>query len=359
MSGYDLGEVLRSQLQNQTTVPAARDIETITGEIIEAKRVGGEAIITIGQRLIEAKEVLPHGAWLPWLTERVEYSERTARNFMRIAREWTNRQALADLGAAKALALLALPPEEREKFMEENHVVDGEEKNVIDMTSRELERAIRERDEARKALETAKADMETAEASRAKMEQDFSTLENLQRAAVESEAQAREELEALRAELRKLQDRPVDVAVQTVVDQEAVEKARAEAIAEMQAKLDKAQAAKKDAEEKRKAAEKKLEEAKKQAGANADILSRAEKAERELAEARRQLDAAAKAEKQASVAADPEAAMFRVYFDQAQETVNKLRGLLMKARKREDQTAAEKLKTAIMALSDAMRRAAE
>jgi len=27
-----------------------RDIETITGEILEAKRVGGEAIITIGQR---------------------------------------------------------------------------------------------------------------------------------------------------------------------------------------------------------------------------------------------------------------------------------------------------------------------
>ncbi len=45
--------------------------------------------------------MLPHGEWLPWLTEQVEFSERTARNFMRLAREWTNRQALADLGAAK------------------------------------------------------------------------------------------------------------------------------------------------------------------------------------------------------------------------------------------------------------------
>lgn len=31
--------------------------------------------------------MLPHGAWLPWLEEQVEFSERTARNFMRLARE--------------------------------------------------------------------------------------------------------------------------------------------------------------------------------------------------------------------------------------------------------------------------------
>ena len=101
--------------------------------------------------------MLPHGEWLPWLTEQVEFSERTARNFMRLAREWTNRQALADLGAAKALTLLALPPEEREQFMAENHIVNGEEKTVIDMTSRELEKAVKERDEALRAAEEAKA----------------------------------------------------------------------------------------------------------------------------------------------------------------------------------------------------------
>ena len=136
--------------------PAAmRDIETITGEILEAKRVGGEAILTIGQRLIEAKALLSHGEWLPWLNEKCEFSERTARNFMRLAKDWTNRQALADLGASKALALLALPESEREEFLSEKHQVNGEEKTVIDMTSRELEKAIRERDAARMAAEQA------------------------------------------------------------------------------------------------------------------------------------------------------------------------------------------------------------
>lgn len=89
-----------------------RGIEAITQEILDAKRRGGEAILTIGRCLTEAKQALPHGEWLPWLNERVEFSERTARNFMRLSREWSNRQALADLGAAKALTLLALPAEE-------------------------------------------------------------------------------------------------------------------------------------------------------------------------------------------------------------------------------------------------------
>lgn len=82
---------------------AERGIESITAEILQLKQDAGNAILGIGQRLIEAKAMLPHGEWLPWLTEQVEFSERTARNFMRLAREWTNRQALADLGAAKAL----------------------------------------------------------------------------------------------------------------------------------------------------------------------------------------------------------------------------------------------------------------
>ena len=68
-----------------------RDIEVITQEILDAKRRGGEAILTIGRCLTEAKQALPHGEWLPWLNERVEFSERTARNFMRLSREWSNR----------------------------------------------------------------------------------------------------------------------------------------------------------------------------------------------------------------------------------------------------------------------------
>ena len=334
---------------NQPDPAGTRDIETVTAEIIQLQQDAGNAIIRIGKRLIEAKAMIPHGEWLPWLAEEVGYSERVAQSFMRLAREWeSNPKALSDLGATKALKLLVLPPEEREMFMAEN--------NVVDMTSRELEKAIRERDEARQAAEAAQADARSAEESRAKMEADMRALENIHRCAQEGEAQARDALAKAQAELKELRERPVDVAVE--VDQKAVDVARAEAIAEMQTKVDQAEAARKEAEKKRKEAEKALGEAKKQAGANAAILSRAEKAEAELAEARRQLEAAAKAESASIVNQNGDLAMFNVLFSQTQDQVNKMHGLRLKLGK-DDGVLDEKLKTAINALADAVRRCAE
>jgi len=354
-----MGAFAQSLAQAETVVPAAeRDIETITEEILEAQRIGGEQTLIIGKGLLEVKAKLSHGEWLTWLAERINYSERTAQRLMRIAREWSNPTAVSDLGARKALLLLSLPPEERESFMAENHIVDGEEKNVIDMTSRELEKAIRERDEARKAMEAAQADARSAEESRAKMEADMAALESIHKAAQEGEAQAREELEKVQAELQALRDKPVEVAVETVVDQEAVKKAREDAIAEMKAKVDKAEAARKSAEEKRKTAEAALDDAKKRAESNAEAQARAEAAERDLAEARRQLEAASKSEVRAAISSDADLASFKLLFDQTQTQVNQLHGLLLKVRGR-DETTAGKLRNALLALADMVKGCAE
>ena len=311
-----------------------RGIEAITREILDAKRRGGEAILTIGRCLSEAKQALPHGEWLPWLTEQVEFSPRTAQNFMRLAREWSNTQALADLGAAKALTLLALPTEEREAFISENHVVDGEEKTVIDMTSRELERAIRERKEAQEAAAKAQAEASAAEQARAKMEEDMKLLNVRLSGAQEDREQAAQAVARLEAQLAELKEKPVDVAVETVVDQAAIEKARAEAVAGMQAKLDQAREAKKRAEDKQKIAEEALEQA------------------------RLQLEEQAREEKKAALGADKDLAQFEVLFDQTQSNVYKMQGILLKVRGR-DETAAGKLCKAIRALAEAVGRCAE
>lgn len=311
-----------------------RDIEVITQEILDAKRRGGEAILTIGRCLTEAKQTIPHGEWLPWLNERVEFSERTARNFMRLSREGSNRQALADLGAAKALTLLALPAEERESFIAENHVVGGEEKTVIDMTSRELERAIRERKEAQEAAAKAQAEASAAEQARAKMAEDMKLLNARLSGAQEDREQAAQAVARLEAQLAELKEKPVEVAVETVVDQAAIEKARAEAVAGMQDKLDKAREAKKRAEDKQKIAEEALEQA------------------------RLQLEGQAREEKKAALGADKDLAQFEVLFDQTQSNVYKMQGILLKVRGR-DETAAGKLCKAIRALAEAVGRCAE
>lgn len=305
----------------------ARDIAIVTAEIIQLKQDAGNAILAIGDRLIEAKSMLSHGEWLPWLTEQVEFSESTAQRFMRLSREWRNPSALTDLGATKALTLLALPPEEREQFIEAHHTVNGEDKTVIDMTSRELEQAIRERDEARLTAEAAQANARSAEESWAKMEADMALLREQCRSSQEAVSAAQKELEELRA-------RPVDVAVMAV-DQEKIDAARAEAAAEMQSKVDKAKTARDKAEEKCKAAE------------------------AALADANAKLAAAAKAEAKTRISNDRDLAAFELLFGQAQEIANKLHGLLIKARGREDSSQADGMQKALTRLAELIGKAAE
>ena len=323
MSKPDLGRIIA---QTMAKPVEGRTIETITDEILDAKRTGGEAILTIGRCLIEAKDMLPHGEWLPWLNERVELSERTAQKFMRLAQKWSNPSALADLGATKALMLLALPEEERDEFIEDH--------NVIDMSTRQLEQAIKERDEARKAAEAAKVDASAAEQARAKMEADMAATKNLLESARADADSAGSRARVLEEKLRMLQEQPVDVAVETVVDPEAIAKAREEAVAEMQAKLDKAREAKAKADEKRKQAE-----------ASVEILKKS-------------IERMEQNEKRAALGADKDLAQFELLFDQAQETVNKMRGILMKVRGR-DEASAGKLVNAMKALAAAVGRCAE
>lgn len=147
MGKFNFGEMLA---KNPTPLRQERDIEVITHELLDLKRTAGESILKIGQCLIEAKAMLPHGEWLPWLNERVEFSERAAQKFMRLAREYSNPTTLTDLGFSKALALLTLPADEREIFLAEPHEVNGQEKMVVDMSARELEKALKERDDSQK-----------------------------------------------------------------------------------------------------------------------------------------------------------------------------------------------------------------
>lgn len=187
--GVSEGAALSEMFGESAPVETERGIEAITEEIIFYKNVGGQAVIEIGRRLTEAKAQLKHGEWLPWLREKVEFSETSAQNFMRIAREYGNTHLVGDLGASKALVLLALPASERENFASEKHLVNGEEKSVSEMSKRELEEAIRQRKLAElKAAETARE------------------LDRQKEATAEAEAaaeKAQEAAEAARAELEK------------------------------------------------------------------------------------------------------------------------------------------------------------
>ena len=63
---------------------------------------GVEHAIAAGALLLEAKEKLQHGQWLPWLEEHCGLSERSARRYMRLAR---NKDKLGENGHVSDLSL--------------------------------------------------------------------------------------------------------------------------------------------------------------------------------------------------------------------------------------------------------------
>lgn len=327
--GFDLSAVMAAAAP---PVEGPRDIESITREILDCKVKAGEAILEIGRCLMEAKAQLPHGEWRDWLEERVEFSERTATRFMLLAREWTNRTALSDLGATKALSLLALSPGEREAFIAEVHMVDGKEKTAAEMSARELEKVLRERDEALSA-------QRAAEAARDKIAQDMAFANARLEAMNTDAAQADAAIARLDAELADLKNRPIDVAVQATdpAELEAASKAgyengaaearkaaeadKAEALQTLRQELDKAREAKKAALGQKAELERQIKEAR-EAGA----------AEQKTAQAERDAlqNRAAALERQVKAASGKDLATASVCFEAAQENINKVLGVVQK-----------------------------
>lgn len=321
--GVSEGAALSGMFGESTPVETERGIEAITEEIIFYKAVGGQAVLEIGKRLIEAKAQLKHGEWLPWLSEKVEFSEASAQRFMQLAREYENPALVRDLGASKALVLLALPASERENFASEKHLVNGEEKSVSEMSKRELEEAIRQRKLAElKAAETAR-ELDRQKEATAEAE---AAAEKAQEAAEAARAEvedaksisiaAQERTAELERELKALREKPVDVAVQTV-DASAEQIAAAVKEAEKAAKAKRDAAVAKKAEE-LKAAEAQRDEARK-AVENAEAGKKA--AEEQAAALRAELE---KARKSAAAMENKALAEFGVLFRQAQETVNRM-----------------------------------
>lgn len=299
-------------------VDVPRSPETLGSEIrylsAQAKSMTVWFIVEIGKRLAEAKKMVGHGGWLEFLKNETEFSSSSANRFMKIAREYggnaSNFPTLGNLSVSNALRLLAVPEEEREEFAQ---AVDAEH-----ISSRELEAAIRERDEARKALEEA------------------------QSAAV----QLTERTEKQAEQIRELESRPVEVAVQ-VADPAEIEKAVAEALAAAEKKH---KAALDSAERLRKAAEKKQAELQAIADSAAKIEStnraEAEKLNTRIANLQKELElvraeqtAAAKA---SSIQSDADVAVFQSFFQATLENFNKACGLLGKVKLR-DADKADKL----------------
>ena len=301
--------------------------------------------IEIGRRLVEAKEMLNHGEWLPWLKRETEFSERSAQNYMKVFNSYgaaqlglfgpeTNTQAFADLPITKALAMLSIPESEREDFADE---VGAESLSVRELEEKVRERTdelraakeeaeaaargavaeLREADTAREAAEIARKEAENArevaEIARRDAENDREAAENARR-------DAEEQLRRIKAELDEIEKRPA--ATVYVPDEEAIAKAANAAAEAERAKHEKAE---KELREQiaaltgqvktetgtREKLENQLREAEEKAAAAKKDSAEAEALRGEIDGLRKQLALAA-----------PEVADFKAAFGRAQEELN-------------------------------------
>ena len=290
-------------------IQEVRTLEVVEMEIRVIQDQGQRVLLSMaietGRRLEEAKAMVGHGQWGEWL-KKMGYSQSNANNLMRVFQEYgasqqslfggeANSHALGNLSLTKAIRLLALPDqEEREAFVAEH--------DVENMSTRELEKALKERQDALKEAADARAEARTAEEARAKMEKDMQAVNALLNGRETVLNRLKGEKDQLQAELKELKNRPVDVAVETrEPTPEELEKLTAQAVEE----------------------------------ARASDRERIAAMEKQLA------------------SADGDVAAFRVHYEAWQESYNKMAGYLERIRGRDPEKAG-KLRSAVRAAVERM-----
>lgn len=322
-----------------------RDAEVVAAEINtikeQTRKIMLASSVEIGRRLQEAKELVPHGNWTDWLKEKVDYSQSTADNLMRISREYGDEQVNLFSGEAKsqtfakltysqAVALFALPEEGRAEFVQEN--------DVEDMTARQLQEAIKAQQQAEREKADAEAAANGANLAKQDAEKERDDLRHKVDELSLDAGKKAEKAEQLSAQLKKVKvemQEKVDAAMPTP---EALEKIRAEIRKKVKADYEKKSAQltleKQDAESKAQDIEKQYQEQlKKLQLDNQSILAKQQAAEKKLA------------------LAVPEVEKFSVYFENLQQNFNEMKMLIEKLGENAPETAA-KLRTALKKLLD-------
>jgi len=185
-----------------TELTVTRTPEVVAAEICALKSqtqtIILHASVEIGRRLTEAKAMLAHGLWGKWLEVSVDYSQDTASRLMRIYEEYKNHLNSAtyrNLTFSKAVALLGIPADSREQFAAENHIEN--------MSTRELQKAIKEKEELEKQIKNAQESLAKKSEEARKNLEDKQRVEGDLRVTAEVLREKKELAEKLQKDLRE------------------------------------------------------------------------------------------------------------------------------------------------------------
>lgn len=153
-----------------TEIIETRTPERVATEINYIKRRVCDTVlresVEIGRLLCEAKALVPSGEWMNWLKENVDYSQATANNLMRLYEEYGEQSQIGffeenkleifgSLTPSQAVALVALPYEQRKEFVQTH--------DMSETSVRDIQAEIKARREAEKRAEDAEKRAEDAE----------------------------------------------------------------------------------------------------------------------------------------------------------------------------------------------------
>jgi hypothetical protein len=101
-------ELVAAKAQTCSDAELARRIQAAHEAAQAGARTALESAILCGELLLEAKRLVGHGRFLPWLDENTTLGPRQAQRYMRVARNQDAlRNASSETHLAGAMALLA------------------------------------------------------------------------------------------------------------------------------------------------------------------------------------------------------------------------------------------------------------
>jgi len=146
-------------LDNQ--LQQVKSIQESTAVIKSNEELVGLGLWNIGKELKYIRdnktyEQIGYSTFQDYTKEELDYSRQHSYKFIKLAESYNvaSMRQIGGLGVTKLLELTRIEEEEkRQKFIEQKHDVDGEEKTIDDMTTRELKKVIKEKKELEKTLE--------------------------------------------------------------------------------------------------------------------------------------------------------------------------------------------------------------
>ena len=246
--------IAESPIHTDTSVSNSEQptIEMLTAEIKMYLHIANQSIIEVGKRLIQAKELVPHGEWQKWLKDNFNLSYRMAAKFIQIAERFGKNQpnsnvptsAHFDISTFKPstlVELLALPEGDEQKFIAEK----AAEGNPADqMSVKQLRAEVKKWKDKFASSEKSNQGLESYIAIlRNEMvyyRKELDTTKDHARALSKQLAQQKTvevpppDYEDLQREVKELRNRPIDVATEFPADYESTK----QKLAQMEADAD-------------------------------------------------------------------------------------------------------------------------